>query len=453
MWVRKKIDIGLPDLASAFAGGVSGMLWPTTAKATGTETTGSIATQSNATRTDATRRKVSGAEATCDLPGHFVQCLSVRTGFDALLQQSDWPAGSEIIMTAITIPDMPRIAGEHGYRCVGVDIDATSLAPTLDAIRAKLTARTRAIVVTHLTGGMIETDAIASLCRRHGLMLIEDCAQAFVGYDRMLKSAKNADVSMWSFGPIKTATALGGGLISVRDRHLRRRMESHLQSYPAQTSAFFARRVMKYSLLLTICHRLPAATLAAWFRVAGSDHDRFVAGLARGFTGPDFFSRIRRRPSRALTCLLRRRLGSDVESRIDTRRTSAAILTDHLKGVLPIIGSEMIDPTYWLFGLLAEEPQPLIDALWRAGFDATNRSSLRVVTGDDSNELPNAERILRHMVLLPLGGDTPASEIQRMAETVRAAGPRPPEWFARPPAAAERTVTTSSFYPAGVSAY
>ena len=55
--------------------------------------------------------------------GGVAVCLSVRSGFDALLAELAFPPGSEILVSALTIRDMVRIIGEHGLVAVPVDLD------------------------------------------------------------------------------------------------------------------------------------------------------------------------------------------------------------------------------------------------------------------------------------------------------------------------------------------
>ena len=50
-------------------------------------------------------------------------CLSVRSGFDLYLASVDWPAGSEVLLSAITIPHLAKLVRWHGYVPVGIDVD------------------------------------------------------------------------------------------------------------------------------------------------------------------------------------------------------------------------------------------------------------------------------------------------------------------------------------------
>jgi hypothetical protein len=87
---------------------------------------------------------------------------------------------------------------------------------------------------------------LAALARQHGLMVIKDCAEAFRG--RGFRGSRGADISMFSFGSIKTSTALGGGLLTIRDPSLLRSVRSIEDNYLRQLTTSFLKRVVKYAV-------------------------------------------------------------------------------------------------------------------------------------------------------------------------------------------------------------
>jgi perosamine synthetase len=91
------------------------------------------------------------APATPEL-GPALVCLSVRSAFDLLLCALDLPPGDEVLVSAVTHPDMVRILELHGLRPVPVDLDPWTLAPEPWSLRAAVTERTRAVLVAHLFG-------------------------------------------------------------------------------------------------------------------------------------------------------------------------------------------------------------------------------------------------------------------------------------------------------------
>ena len=105
--------------------------------------------------------------------------LSVRSALDLYLRAIALPIGSEVIVSAITHPDMVEILRYHGLKPVPVDLDFDSAAPDARDIRRASSASTRAVLIAHLFGALVQIDPIAAVCRERGWLLIEDCAQAF----------------------------------------------------------------------------------------------------------------------------------------------------------------------------------------------------------------------------------------------------------------------------------
>jgi perosamine synthetase len=112
----------------------------------------------------------------CSLEKEGLVCFSVRSGWDLWLDAQGLWAGDEVLVSAVTHPDMVRIISEHGLRAVPVDIDPETLAPRPCMLEAALTPRTRAVLVAHLFSGRIDLGGVARFARERGLLLVEDCA-------------------------------------------------------------------------------------------------------------------------------------------------------------------------------------------------------------------------------------------------------------------------------------
>lgn len=394
MWVRKRVDIGWADLAAALAH----CLLPSDRKARAAE-----------------------LERLWSPDGDAVACLSVRSGFDLWLSAMNLPVGSEVLVSAITIPDMLRILQDHGLVPVPVDIDPDHLAVDPASLEQGLSPRTRAILVAHLFGTRQPLDRVAAFARRHNLLLIEDCAQAFVGTS--FTGDAEADVSMFSFGPIKTATALGGALVRVPDRAVRDAMRRLLAEQPLHSRWTYARRVLKYTGIKFLTGRLSYAAVFRTWQALGRDPDQLVNGAVRGFAGPDFFGRIRRRPAAPLLATMRRRIVRFSKDQIVRRGRNGQFLLEQLRGALVSPGWASAEHSYWVFPVLVDESARLIAALRQAGFDGSSAHSMCVVPAPadrPSQRAIMAESILPHIVYLPYCLVLPRSEMERMAAVVRA---------------------------------
>lgn len=414
MWVRKKIEISPGELFRGFFG----CLLPANRE-----------------------RLLSEIEQSFGGDQAFI-CLSIRSGFDLLLKVMNWPAGSEILMSALTIPDMPRIVRRNQLRPVGVDLDVDTLGPNIAQLRALITPRTKAIVVAHLFGGRVDMDPILKLAREFDLMVIEDCAQAYVGNHYC--GHPGVDVSMFSFGPIKTNTALGGAVFAVRRKTVWQWLHDAHGQWPMNSRWSFAKRVVKYASVRLISTWLVAGSIARITRWMGSNHDQLATKMARGFPGARFFDKIRQQPSTPLVGLLAKKLQTFDPAYIEARGVRGAQVTKRLASHVDVLGSQMITPTYWVYPILVENRVPLVERLWQLGFDATTRSSLVPVNrvlddsgayADESSEsdaaLPNAHFILRNLVFLPFDLTIPAAALDQMVAAILDGKPARP---ARPAA-------------------
>ena len=240
-----------------------------------------------------------------------------------------FPPRSEVLISALTIPDMARIVQSHGLVPVPVDLDVGTAAPNMASLRRAITPVSRAVVVAHLFGTRIPMDPIVAVAKEHGLLVVEDCAQAFDG--GYYHGHRESDVVMFSFGPIKTATALGGGVFRVRNPELLQRMRELQSHYPLQGRLAYLRRVLKYAMLKAISSRPFFTVLTGFWTLMGYDFDRFVNRQTRGFPGPEFLRRIRQQPSTPLLAVLDRRLRRYDLRRLE-RRTSRGQLMASLLG-------------------------------------------------------------------------------------------------------------------------
>lgn len=349
--------------------------------------------------------------------GAGVAALSVRSGFDLLLQSLALPPGSEVIVSAITIRDMVEIIERHGLRAVPVDVDAAACAVRPEALARVITRHSRAIVVSHLFGGRADMEGIVAVAQRHELLVLEDCAQAYAadGY----RGHAGSDVAMFSFGPIKTATALGGAMLTFRDPRRAGAVRDLQRELPLQSRRRFMQRLLKFSALKALGWRLPYSIFVLGCTLLGARHDRVVGNALRGFPGGDLLRKIRHQPSFPQLALLERRLRRYRPCDLEARIGSAALAAAALPGI-PIMGARAGSHTHWVFPILSRQPQALAEFLWGEGFDATRgASNLYVVPALGIQREPAQARSAMDQVLfLPVDSGAGAAELQRLGDAV-----------------------------------
>jgi dTDP-4-amino-4,6-dideoxygalactose transaminase len=300
---------------------------------------------------------------------------------------------------------------------VPVDIDLETLAPTPDVVRAAITSKTILYLHAHLYGSRNALTPFAVICRARGVLLVEDCAQAYDG--RAFLGSPGADVSLFSFGPIKPATTLGGAVARIRDPHLRAKVEAEMSNWLEQPSRAISRRARKLMMLKAMSGPRRYAGVLAAMKLRRINADAAIGAAARGFRPGDLIAQISHRPSARLLALMARRLSR--APRAGWRRDNALRLRAALRRDVFIPGGRTSDHAYWLFPILVADPQAVIDALRREGFDATRgATSMRVIAGGAT---PNARRLIDSVVYLPLSPNLHARDIARMAHAVNLAAP------------------------------
>ncbi len=146
--------------------------------------------------------------------------IAVNSGTDALviaLQALGVGPGDEVITTPFTFVATGSAILRVGAIPVFCDIEPESYNISPDAVRARITARTRAIIPVHLFGHAANMQAIAEIAAEHELLVIEDVAQALSGEFDGAKLGTFGDAAAFSFFPSKNLGACGdGGMLVVR---------------------------------------------------------------------------------------------------------------------------------------------------------------------------------------------------------------------------------------------
>lgn len=151
------------------------------------------------------------------------RCVSCANGTDALyiaMRALELAPGDEVITTAHSWISTSETITQAGGRVVFADTDASTFTIDPRAIEAKVTDRTVGIIPVHLYGQPADMDPILEIARRHGLWVIEDCAQAHMAEYRGRRVGTMGVMATFSFYPGKNLGAMGdaGCLVTNDDR-------------------------------------------------------------------------------------------------------------------------------------------------------------------------------------------------------------------------------------------
>lgn len=155
---------------------------------------------------------------------HAFACSSGTAAVHCAVAALDPEPGDEIISTPIT--DMGALTPilYQGAIPVFADVDPRTFNITAESIAARLSERTRAIVVTHLFGNPCQMDEIMQLADEHGLPVIEDCAQSYLATHAGRNTGSFGAIGCFSLQQGKHITTGEGGMVTTDDDQLARRI-------------------------------------------------------------------------------------------------------------------------------------------------------------------------------------------------------------------------------------
>lgn len=236
---------------------------------------------------------------------HPLLCNSVRAGFDVLLQNLRLPPGSKVVISGISIPEMFSIIERQGLVPVALDYQENQWTHGLEQLEQALDPQVRALVLCHLFGYTMDFSELIEVAQKRGLFVIEDCAQCFgAGY----LGHPQSDCAMFSFGPIKCRTALGGALFLLASAPLRERMEETLARFERRSEGFFLRRLLKYAALSLALKAPFFGALMALLKAVHRDPEGLLYRATRAFSRGTFQERYGWRLSRGQEAFLTHRL-------------------------------------------------------------------------------------------------------------------------------------------------
>ncbi len=132
--------------------------------------------------------------------------------------------GDEVITTPITFAASANCALYCGAKPVFADINPETYNISPEKIEEKITDRTKAVVAVDFTGQAVELDQIREICQKHHLILIEDGAHSIGTKYNGTPVGSIADLTTFSFHPVKTVTAGEGGAVLTNDEEFYKKL-------------------------------------------------------------------------------------------------------------------------------------------------------------------------------------------------------------------------------------
>ncbi len=329
-------------------------------------------------------------EAFCG--GRPVRALTSATAaIEVALQLCGVGPGDEVITGAQSFFTVLNMIVKVGAAPVFVDCDLVTRNIDLGEVEAAITPRTKAIIPTHFPGALVDLDALYALAKRRGLRVIEDAALVLGSRWRGRNVGAIGDIVTFSFHPNKNATSIEGGALVVNDEDEARRVET-----------------LRFHGITPL-----------------PDRTRDVAFPGGKFNLPDVNARIGWAQIERLPEFLARR-------RLLVERYFAGFVTDPAC-VLPPRPASADDAHSWnMFSILLPLERLSIDRIgFRNAMEAraigtgVSYEALHLCTlgrryGGREGQFPNAERIARETVTLPLHTRLHEADVDRVCEAAAA---------------------------------
>lgn len=294
--------------------------------------------------------------------------------------------GDEVIIPAFTIISCAMAVVRVGATPVLVDCDAVSWNMRVDDIAARITPRTRAIMVVHIYGLPVDMDRVLDLAARHNLKIIEDAAEMHGATYKGRPCGSFGDISTFSFYPNKHVTTGEGGMLVTDSETLAERC-----------------RALR-NLCFQVTQRFVHEELGANWRMSNL---QAAVGVAQIERLSEFVAR-------------KQRMGARYRD-----------LLQDLPIELQLAEIEGAQNIYWVFGVVLRDEVPFVaqEAMRRLGvlgigtrpffWPMHEQPALRKLGLFEGEVYPNAERLARRGFYLPSGLALKDDEIPRVAEAVR----------------------------------
>jgi perosamine synthetase len=180
---------------------------------------------------------------------HGIAVSSGTTALHLAIAAAELPPGSEVLVSATTNIATALAVYHNGHIPIPVDSERDTWNLDLRQIEGMISPKTRAIIPVHLYGHPVDMDDLCRIAERHGLLVVEDCAESHGATVRGRKTGSFGDMSCFSFYANKVITTGEGGMVLTDDERLAERLR--LLRNLAFTTPRFYHEVPGYNFRMT----------------------------------------------------------------------------------------------------------------------------------------------------------------------------------------------------------
>jgi perosamine synthetase len=179
-----------------------------------------------------------------------IACVSGTTAIHLILAALGLGPGDEVIIPTFTMIATAYAVSYTGARPVLVDSERKTWNMDIAQVEARITDRTKAIVVVHTYGHPVDMDAVLEIARRHNLYVVEDAAEAHGATYKGRLVGSLGDAAAFSFYANKIITTGEGGMVTTNDPELAETVRT-LRDHAFSKERHFWHKYMGYSFRMT----------------------------------------------------------------------------------------------------------------------------------------------------------------------------------------------------------
>jgi perosamine synthetase len=195
---------------------------------------------------------------------HAITCASGTLAVEAALRTLRVGPGDQVVMAAYDYESNFLTLHAIGARPILIDVSPTNWNFDPDSLAAAITPQTKAILCSHLHGGIVPMREVMEIARAHGVGVVEDAAQAPGATVQGKPAGTWGDIGVLSFGGSKLLTAGRGGALLFSDPQLHQRAKVWLHRGLQQWAPLSE---LQAAALRPQLRKLRQATLTRWERV------------------------------------------------------------------------------------------------------------------------------------------------------------------------------------------
>lgn len=157
---------------------------------------------------------------------YAVAVSSGTTGLHLACKAAGIGPGDEVVTTTMTFVATSNALVYLGAKPVFVDIESNSLNINPDLIEKAITSKTKAIIIVDFAGHPCDFNRIKEIAEKHNLLIIEDAAHALGSEYNGKKIGSLADLTIFSFHPVKNITTGEGGMVLTNNKELYQKLKT-----------------------------------------------------------------------------------------------------------------------------------------------------------------------------------------------------------------------------------